>query len=112
MNERDDPGSDPAFSDEAAQEAEQLRDEIAETREELGDTVEALTEKADVKAQVEEKKAELKGRVEDKKAEVRDKLTGAVGPPVQQARERPWIPAAVGIGAGLLLLVVLRRRGS
>ena len=55
----------------------------------------------------------------DKKAELRNKVTGAVGdlqtkatqaPPVQQAKQRPWIPAAAGIGAGLVLLVVRRRR--
>ena len=109
-------------------ETEQLREDIAETREELGQTVEALAQKADVKAQVEEKKAEVKERVEEKKAEVKGKVTGAVGgagdkvadtrakvaqaAPVQQVSERPWIPAAAGVAAGLVLLFIIRRRRS
>ena len=106
------PSEDPAFSDDAAAEAEQLREEIADTREELGDTVEALAGKADVKAQVEEKKAEVRGKVEAKKAEIKGKVTGAVRAPVQQAKERPWIPAAAGVGVALLLGLLLFRRRS
>ena len=67
-----------------------------------------------MKAQV-----EVKGRVEDKKVEVKQRAIGAVrdvrtkvtgAPPVQQAAERPWIPAAAV--AALLVLLVLRRRRS
>jgi ElaB/YqjD/DUF883 family membrane-anchored ribosome-binding protein len=97
-------------------ETEQLRVEIEATREELGDTVEALAHKADVKEQVSEKvtekKREAKAKVEDlgsKVGEAQAKVAQA--PPVQQARERPWIPIAGAAVVGLLLIVLLKRRG-
>ena len=70
------------------QETEQLRREIERTRAELGATVEALSHKADVKAQAREK-AELART---------------------QARERPAVPLAAGIGLALVALLLIRRR--
>jgi hypothetical protein len=70
------------------QDTEQLRREIERTRAELGQTVEALSHKADVKAQA-RRKAEL----------------------VQsQAREKPAVPLAVGIGVAVVGLWLLRRK--
>jgi hypothetical protein len=50
------------------------------------------------------------GGVGEKVTEVRAKVAEA--PPVQQASERPWIPAAAAVGGGLLFLLILRRRRS
>jgi ElaB/YqjD/DUF883 family membrane-anchored ribosome-binding protein len=82
-------------------EAEQLRDEIAETREELGETVEALAAKADVKAQA-------RAKVEETKAQAQQKVEETS----EQVKENPFPVAALagGIDAGVLLLVLLKRR--
>jgi ElaB/YqjD/DUF883 family membrane-anchored ribosome-binding protein len=80
--------------------AEQLQSEIEETREQLGETVEELAAKADVKARVHEE-------VEQRKEAVREKATAGA----QEVKQRPYIPIAVGVGAALVVLVVLRRRG-
>ena len=71
-------------------EADQLREEIAETREELGETVEALAAKADVKAQAQAKVEETS----------------------EQIKQNPFPVAALagGIAAGILLLVLIKRR--
>ena len=83
----------------ANREPEEIRSEIEETREQLGETVEELAAKADVKARVHEK-------VEERKEAVRE--TAATG--VQEVKRRPYVPIAVGAGAVLVVLVVLRRR--
>jgi hypothetical protein len=80
--------------------AEQLQSEIEETREQLGETVEELAAKADVKARVHDE-------VEQRKEAFKEKA--ATG--VEEAKRRPYIPIAAGVGAALVLLVVLRRRG-
>jgi ElaB/YqjD/DUF883 family membrane-anchored ribosome-binding protein len=82
-------------------EAEQLRDEIAETREELGETVEALAAKADVKAQAQAKVEETKAQAQEKVEET-----------TEQIKQNPLPVAALagGIAAGILLLVLLKRR--
>jgi ElaB/YqjD/DUF883 family membrane-anchored ribosome-binding protein len=84
-------------------EAEQLREQIAETREELGETVEALAAKADVKAQAKEKVEETKAQAQQKVEETSE-----------QVKENPFPVAALagGIAAGILLLVLLRKRRS
>jgi ElaB/YqjD/DUF883 family membrane-anchored ribosome-binding protein len=78
--------------------AEQLQSEIEETREQLGETVEELAAKADVKARVHDE-------VEQRREAVKEKAASGV----QEAKRRPYIPIAVG--AALVVLVVLRRRG-
>ena len=80
--------------------AEQLQSEIEETREQLGETVEELAAKADVKARVHDE-------VEQRKEAVRDKATTGV----EEVKRRPYIPIAVGVGAALAVVIVLRRRG-
>jgi MYXO-CTERM domain-containing protein len=70
------------------QDTEQLRREIERTRTELGQTVEALSHKADVKAQARQKAELVKARTQDK----------------------PVVPLAVGIGAAIVGLLLLRRR--
>jgi ElaB/YqjD/DUF883 family membrane-anchored ribosome-binding protein len=93
-------------------EAEQLREEIAETREDLGDTVEALAAKADVKAQaqakVEETKAQAQQKVEETKAQAQQKVEETS----EQVKENPVPVAALagGVAAGILLLVLLKRK--
>ena len=84
-------------------EAEQLREEIAETREELGETVEALAAKADVKAQAQAK-------VEETKEQAQQKVEETKG----QVKENPFPVAALagGIAAGILLLVIIKRKRS
>jgi Tfp pilus assembly protein FimV len=70
------------------QDTEQLRREIERTRTELGQTVEALSHKADVKAH----------------ARARAELVKT------QAKEKPAVPLAVGIGVALVGLWLVRRR--
>jgi Protein of unknown function (DUF3618) len=81
------------------QDTEQLRREIERTRAELGATVEALSHKADVKAQARE-------RAEVAKQQAREKAELARS----RAQEKPAVPLAVGIGAALVGLWLLRRR--
>jgi alpha-beta hydrolase superfamily lysophospholipase len=77
----------------------ELRSEIEETREQLGGTVEQLAAKADVKARVHDD-------LEQRREAVKEKAAAGV----EEARRKPYIPIAVGVGAAVLVLVVLRRR--
>lgn len=132
-----DPNAEAPMAEEPPSETELLRSQIEDTREELGETVEALAHKTDVKAQVnekvDEKREEAKAKVEEKREEAKAKVDEKVdqaksriddlgskaedaqaklaqSPPVQQARERPWLVVAAGATATLLLVAVLRRR--
>jgi MYXO-CTERM domain-containing protein len=82
-------------------EAERLQDEIEETREQLGETVEQLAAKADVKARAHQ-------AVEERKEAVRETVdTG-----VQQAKRKPYVPAAAGVAILALAFLIVRRRRS
>jgi alpha-beta hydrolase superfamily lysophospholipase len=70
------------------QDTEQLRREIERTRAELGATVEALSHKTDVKAHARQKAELVRARTQ----------------------EKPVVPLAVGIGAAVVGLWLLRRR--
>lgn len=92
------------------QQQEDLRREIAQTRAELGETVEALSHKADVKAQAREKveqaKTQMREKVEHAKTQAGEGAQGFQG----QARERPAVPLAVGIGVAIVALWMIRRK--
>lgn len=115
---------------------EQLRSEIAETREDLGETVEQLAAKADVKARGQEAVDDAKGRardeVEDRKDRVRqaaqrvqataqqkreegvsaDDVRAAAQTGVEKAKANPVPAVAAGVGAALLVILILRRRSG
>lgn len=99
------------------QEQEELRREIERTRAELGETVEALSHKADVKAQAREKVEHAKAQAQQAKAQAMERVEHAksqAGEGAQnmqsQARERPAVPLAVGIGVAIVALWLIRRR--
>jgi ElaB/YqjD/DUF883 family membrane-anchored ribosome-binding protein len=69
------------------QQQAELRATIERTRRELGETVEALAQRADVMTQAKEKVEEIR----------------------TQARDNP-VPVAVGVGAALVVLWLMRRR--
>ncbi|HEV2820966.1 MAG TPA: DUF3618 domain-containing protein [Solirubrobacteraceae bacterium] len=126
-------GQPPADSEKSA---EQLRSEIAEVREDLGETVEQLAAKTDVKARsqeaVEDAKSRAHDEVEARKDKVRqaaqrvqataqqkreegisaDDVRGATQAGVEKAKANPGLAAAAGIGAALLVRLILRRRDS
>ena len=115
---------------------EQLRSEIAETREDLGETVEQLAAKADVKARTQDAVDDAKGRaqdeVEERKARVRqaaervqataqqkleegvstEDVRGAAQAGVDKAKANPGLAVAAGVGAALLVILILRRRNA
>lgn len=116
---------------------EQLRSEIAEAREDLGETAEQLAAKADVKTRaheaVEDAKRRAHDEVEERKAKVRqaaekvqataqqkraegistDDVRGAAQAGAQKAKANPGLAIAAGVGAALLVIVLLRsRRGA
>jgi hypothetical protein len=104
----------------------QIRAEIAETRSDLGDTVEELAAKADVKQRAREAAEAAKARAGEKvstgvqgarqraaalAAQVRPERVRQVARQAgTQVRQRP-VPYAVGVGALLLTIVVVMRRG-
>ena len=126
-------GSPPADTEKSA---DQLRSEIADAREDRGETVEQLAAKADVKARAHEAVDDAKGRahdeVEERKAKVRqaaqrvqataqqkreegistEDVRGAAQAGVEKARANPGLAAAAGIGAALLVILILRRRNA
>lgn len=126
-------GAEPA---DAQKSPEELRSEIADTREDLGETVEQLAAKADVKTRAHEAVQGAKGRahakVEDGRDQVRqaadrvqaaaqqkraegvhtEDVRGAAQAGAQKARKNPAVLLAVGVGAALLVLLVLRRRSG
>jgi ElaB/YqjD/DUF883 family membrane-anchored ribosome-binding protein len=91
---------------------EQLREEIADTREQLGETVEQLAAKADVKARAQEAVEERKEAVREKVDEVKTTTQQTAATGVQEARRKPYIPAAAGIAILALAVIVVRRRRS
>ncbi len=95
-------------------EQEGLRREIERTRSELGETVEALSHKADVKAQarerVDEAKSQARDKVEQAKTQAQAKAHDLQQKMPEQARERPVVPIAAGIGVALVALWLIRRR--
>jgi gas vesicle protein len=133
QTEADTAGGPPADTEKSP---EQLRSEIAETREELGETVEQLAAKADVKTRTQEAVEDAKGRahdeVEEHKAKVRqaaqrvqataqqkreegistDDVRGATQAGVEKAKANPGLAIAAGVGAALLVILILRRRSS
>ena len=80
----------------------------------MGDTVEALSHKADVKAQAREKvdeaKAQARDKVEQAKTQAQAKAHDLQQKMPEQARERPVVPIAAGIGVALVALWLIRRR--
>ncbi|MDQ3769255.1 MAG: DUF3618 domain-containing protein [Actinomycetota bacterium] len=124
-------GSPPADTEKSP---EQLRSEIAEAREDLGETVEQLAAKADVKARSQEAVEDAKGRardaVEQRKAKIRqaaervqataqqkreegistEDVRGAAQAGVEKAKANPALAVAAGLGAALLVILILRRR--
>jgi hypothetical protein len=85
------------------QQQDELRREIERTRAELGATVEALSQKADVKQQARDKVEQAKASAQTKAHDLQQKMP-------EQARERPIVPVAAGIGAALVALWLIRRR--
>ena len=71
-------------------------------------------EKADVKAQAQEKadqvKAQAKAKVDEAKAQAQTKAQELQQKLPEQARDKPLVPVAVGIGVGLVALWLIRRR--
>ncbi len=82
---------------------EELRREIERTRAELGATVESLAQKADVKQQAREKVEHAKSAAQSKAHDLQQRMP-------EQARERPVVPVAAGIGVALVALWLIRRR--
>ncbi|MDQ3609427.1 MAG: DUF3618 domain-containing protein [Actinomycetota bacterium] len=115
---------------------EQLRSEIADAREDLGETVEQLAAKADVKARAHDAVEDAKGRahdkVEERKGQVRqvadrvqataqqkreegistDDVRGAAQAGVEKAKANPGLAIAAGVGAALLVILILRKRSD
>jgi ElaB/YqjD/DUF883 family membrane-anchored ribosome-binding protein len=96
------------------QEQADLRRDIERTRAELGETVEALTQKADVKTQAKEKVDEAKTQAREKVEGVRTQAQAKTQELQQklpeQARDKPVVPIAAGIGVALVALWLIRRR--
>lgn len=126
-------GTPPSETDKSP---EQLRSEIAEAREDLGETVEQLAAKADVKTRAHEAVEDAKGRAHDKVEEGKDQVRhaadrvqasaqqkreegistddvrGAAQAGVEQAKANPALAIAAGVGAALLVILILRRRSD
>jgi MYXO-CTERM domain-containing protein len=119
-------------SDSAAQDPQQqpptdpdaIRAEIEQTRAELAETVDALASKLDVKGQAADKAEAAKAKVGAKASQakaaapepvqhVMDTVGAKAGPVAHQvnAKVEPHRGKLIaGVGAGLLVLLVLRRR--
>jgi di/tripeptidase len=115
-------GAPPADTDKSP---EELRSEIAEAREDLGETVEQLAAKADVKTRAQDAVEEGKGQLrhaadrvqataQQKRAEgvSTDDVRGAAQAGVEQAKANPALAIAAGVGAALLVILILRRRSN
>ena len=88
-----------------------LRADIERERRELGETVAALAEKTDVKSQAQRRITETRESLDRKKEQVvasGQHMTGLDQSP--GAERRRMIAIAGAVGAGLVLVVLMRRR--
>ena len=104
----------------ATPDPERIEAEIEQTRDELGETVGALADKTDVKKQAKQKAQETKDAASERASEaaqsakqafegIPDQAGEAKTRAVAAARENP-VPAAIGAGVALAVVVMIVRR--